>query len=73
MDFFSFSWVLNTIDKMQLEFPPAIALFPIGTGNDLARDRFYETPIWAENFSDKFSSQKFRTNFNPTKKQICIR
>jgi diacylglycerol kinase family enzyme len=48
MDFFSFSWVLNTIDKMQLEFPPAIALFPIGTGNDLARDRFYETPIWAE-------------------------
>ena len=35
------SWVLNTIDKMNLSNPPAIALFPIGTGNDLARSVGY--------------------------------
>ena len=30
-------WVLNTVDKMGLTTPPAIAIFPLGTGNDLAR------------------------------------
>jgi hypothetical protein len=39
--FFNFSWVLNTIDKMGLENPPAVALFPLGTGNDLARSLGY--------------------------------
>ena len=39
--FIIFSWVLNTVDKMNLLNPPAIALFPIGTGNDLARSLGY--------------------------------
>jgi len=34
-------WVLNTIDKMKLSTPPAIAIFPLGTGNDLARTLGY--------------------------------
>lgn len=35
------SWVLDTVDKMNLDNPPAIALFPLGTGNDLARSLGY--------------------------------
>lgn len=34
-------WVLNTVDKMKLATPPAIAIFPLGTGNDLARTLGY--------------------------------
>ena len=34
-------WVLNTIDEMGLEPPPALVLIPLGTGNDLARSLGY--------------------------------
>lgn len=34
-------WVLNTVDKLKLANPPAIAIFPLGTGNDLARTLGY--------------------------------
>ena len=35
------SWLLNTIDKMKLSVSPIIAIFPLGTGNDLARGLGY--------------------------------
>lgn len=31
------SWILNTLDAMNLPEPPPIGLIPLGTGNDLAR------------------------------------
>jgi len=31
------SWIVNTIDSMQLQRWPPIAILPLGTGNDLAR------------------------------------
>jgi len=31
------SWLLNTVDKLRLSTKPIIAIFPLGTGNDLAR------------------------------------
>ena len=31
------SWLLNTVDKLKLPTKPIIAIFPLGTGNDLAR------------------------------------
>ncbi|KAF5281824.1 hypothetical protein FQA39_LY05038 [Lamprigera yunnana] len=30
-------WVLETMDKVELECQPAVAVIPLGTGNDLAR------------------------------------
>ena len=31
------SWIISTLDKMQLDRWPPIAILPLGTGNDLAR------------------------------------
>ncbi len=42
---FVFSWVLNTIDKMDLKLPPRLALLPLGTGNDLARSIGYGSGV----------------------------
>lgn len=30
-------WVLETMDRAQLEYRPAVGVIPLGTGNDLAR------------------------------------
>uniref|UniRef100_A0A6A7FXB6 Diacylglycerol kinase n=4 Tax=Hirondellea gigas TaxID=1518452 RepID=A0A6A7FXB6_9CRUS len=30
-------WILSTLDQMNIEPPPAVAVLPLGTGNDLAR------------------------------------
>ena len=34
-------WALNTVHKMALRPPPTLAIFPLGTGNDLARTLGY--------------------------------
>lgn len=30
------SWILNTVRELQLDPPPAVAVMPLGTGNDLS-------------------------------------
>lgn len=30
------TWLLKTVRELQLEPPPAVAIMPLGTGNDLA-------------------------------------
>ncbi|KAF9420631.1 hypothetical protein HW555_003178, partial [Spodoptera exigua] len=30
-------WVLETMDKVQMDTQPAVGVIPLGTGNDLAR------------------------------------
>eukprot|EP00924_Labyrinthula_sp_SR-Ha-C_P008516 augustus_masked-scaffold_32-processed-gene-2.51-mRNA-1 protein AED:0.14 eAED:0.15 QI:0/-1/0/1/-1/1/1/0/633 len=33
----SISWVLNTIDKLEFDYKPSVAILPLGTGNDMAQ------------------------------------
>jgi diacylglycerol kinase (ATP) len=32
----SLNWVLSEIDTVNFEYPPSIAIIPLGTGNDLS-------------------------------------
>ena len=50
-------WVLNTIDKLGLATPPAIAIFPLGTGNDLARGLGYGSGSDSSADIDQFLSR----------------
>ena len=34
---FQVGWVLSELDTLQISPPPAVAILPLGTGNDLSR------------------------------------
>lgn len=36
-DLFQVGWILSALDQLQLNPSPAVAVLPLGTGNDLAR------------------------------------
>ena len=48
------SWLLNTVDKMKLSHTPVLAIFPLGTGNDLARALGYGSGSDASADIDQF-------------------
>ncbi|XP_038846671.1 diacylglycerol kinase zeta-like isoform X6 [Salvelinus namaycush] len=41
-------WILSALDQLQLNPPPAVAILPLGTGNDLAR-----TLNWGGGYTDE--------------------
>ncbi|KAJ8947322.1 hypothetical protein NQ314_008645 [Rhamnusium bicolor] len=45
-------WVLETMDKVELECQPAVAVIPLGTGNDLARASTVMLDRWLIELSD---------------------
>lgn len=47
-------WILSTLDKLEISKPPAVAILPLGTGNDLSRTLNFGHVSFSQLFPDWF-------------------